>query len=84
VQRKYKNYDIDSSHLQSNIYHFVLQTASFHGIKYGKSQGKLMQFILLFIINDVVHPNDSSNYPPHSPHSFTTDSFRKARSLERC
>ena len=45
---------------------------------------KLTQFILLFIINDVAHPDDSSNYPPHSLHSFTTDSFRKLRSLERC
>jgi|GEM_PF-5736937 len=43
-----------------------------------------MQFILLFIINDVALPNESSNYLPHPSRSFLTDSFRKAKGLERC
>ncbi|WP_231369776.1 hypothetical protein [Segatella salivae] len=45
---------------------------------------KLTQFILLFIINNIALPNESSNYLPHPSRSLTTDSFRKARSLERC
>ncbi|ERJ99542.1 hypothetical protein HMPREF9145_0908 [Segatella salivae F0493] len=44
----------------------------------------MTQFILLFIINNIALPNESSNYLPHPSRSLTTDSFRKARSLERC
>jgi len=43
VQRKYKDYDIGSSHPQSNIYHFVLQIASLCAINCVISLHKIRQ-----------------------------------------